>query len=593
MSTGRKKIFLQKKHSLTYNPKESNKTLKHKKSSKGLLTKGPWTLEEDKLLMDWIKQNGAKNWTKCAHFIPGRSGKQCREHWNNSLNTEIVKGNWSSEEDFLIMKFYQKLNGSWKKMIPIFKSRTENSIKNRFYSQLRKIASKYIKTGKKEYSTKFGLETLLKYFDIGMEEAKKRYLKEHPMSDIELEVYIKNIENKVKNKPKGEKFIDLDISDKNNNTKNNKNDNNNKINDEKNITDNHNKINDDKNLNDNNIDINESEDEFNESLKKFSKKDEDLETIKKMKKNEKIEEEEEKKKPVVNQEEWKTHEETFDNTKKDDKDKPKSIEKNNNIEGKNNINTSEKKNEISNYNNDYVSNNNNDKNIYNNNNIINNNIYNIHNTINYNINNNNNSLNNNFYNKNNFGMNNINNISDNNNNNISTNLPNNNYSNSYNNLYSLNSQRNNSNIFKQLNFLTKKSSDLSEHIKNNDHKAIENKYNSNNISNQDVFQLLNNYNNTNYEYPMNQNYTEQNYYMHLQSGKINTLTPSPPFVSDKKFQYPNDYINYNNYNPNYLSKRSESYDFKFIQNLPMNSYGFNKSTSFNSINTFDDGNRKL
>ena len=265
MSTGRKKIFLQKKHSLTYNPKESNKTLKRKKSSKGLLTKGPWTVEEDKLLMDWIRQNGAKNWTKCAHFIPGRSGKQCREHWNNSLNTEIVKGNWSSEEDFLIMKFYQKLNGSWKKMIPIFKSRTENSIKNRFYSQLRKIASKYIKTGKKEYSTKFGLDTLLKYFDMGLEEAQKKYLKEHPMSGNELEEYINKIENMVKNKPKGKKFIDLDVSNKNNN--NNINDNNTNTN-----------INDENNINDNNIDINESEDEFNESLKKFSKKDENLET---------------------------------------------------------------------------------------------------------------------------------------------------------------------------------------------------------------------------------------------------------------------------------------------------------------------------
>lgn len=73
------------------------------------------------------------------------------------------------------MVFHKKFNGSWKKMIPLFKSRTENSIKNRFFSQLRKIASKYIKKGKREYSTKFGLQTLLNFYEMGLEEAKKHF----------------------------------------------------------------------------------------------------------------------------------------------------------------------------------------------------------------------------------------------------------------------------------------------------------------------------------------------------------------------------------------------------------------------------------
>ena len=73
-------------------------------------------------------------------------------HRAYSLNSEVEKGNWSSEEDFLIMR-YKKFQ-SWKKMIPIFKSRTENSIKNRLYSELRKIASKYILTTKKDRGKK-------------------------------------------------------------------------------------------------------------------------------------------------------------------------------------------------------------------------------------------------------------------------------------------------------------------------------------------------------------------------------------------------------------------------------------------------------
>ena len=46
-------------------------------------------------------------------------------------------------------------------MIPIFKSRTENSIKNIFYSKIRKISKFY---GKKEDKKEnLGLDYLLKY----------------------------------------------------------------------------------------------------------------------------------------------------------------------------------------------------------------------------------------------------------------------------------------------------------------------------------------------------------------------------------------------------------------------------------------------
>ena len=107
-----------------------------------LLNKGPWTEKEDQLLIKWVQKHGPSNWTKCSEYMKGRSGKQCREHWNNSLNPDLLKGQWTSEEDLLIMIFYKKYGGSWKKIIPIFEKRTENSIKNRFFSQLRKLASK-------------------------------------------------------------------------------------------------------------------------------------------------------------------------------------------------------------------------------------------------------------------------------------------------------------------------------------------------------------------------------------------------------------------------------------------------------------------
>ena len=158
----------------------------------------------------YLQKNGPCNWTKCSEFIKGRSGKQCREHWNNSLDPNLTKGQWKSEEDLLIMIFYEKYGGSWKKIIPIFPSRTENSIKNRFFSQLRKLASKVQQKGKKEYSSKFGLELLKKFLPQATELAKQKYFEETKTNDKELEQYVNKIDNLVKNRKKGIKFIDFD-----------------------------------------------------------------------------------------------------------------------------------------------------------------------------------------------------------------------------------------------------------------------------------------------------------------------------------------------------------------------------------------------
>jgi len=105
------------------------------------LVKGPWTQEEDQKLIAWVKKQGPGKWAQAANMIPGRSGKQCRERWFNNLNPDVRKGNWTTAEDELIFQLYQKYGSSWSKIAKYVPGRTENSIKNRFYSTLRKFAA--------------------------------------------------------------------------------------------------------------------------------------------------------------------------------------------------------------------------------------------------------------------------------------------------------------------------------------------------------------------------------------------------------------------------------------------------------------------
>ncbi len=217
MSTNKQKInntnsFLQRKRSIKLKEVSDKPRM------------GTWDQSEDKKLRDWVKKNGAYNWTVCAEYMKNRTAKQCREHWKNTIDDNLIKGQWTAEEDLLIMKFYEKYE-SWRKMIPMFENRTENSIKNRFFSQLRKIVvKKRPPNGKKEYGTKYGLDTLKKYLNEGIEEAEKRYYEENKnMTKADFENYMIQIENSIKNRKKGKKFIDIiAIKNKNLNLKSHK-----------------------------------------------------------------------------------------------------------------------------------------------------------------------------------------------------------------------------------------------------------------------------------------------------------------------------------------------------------------------------------
>jgi hypothetical protein len=111
------------------------------------LIKGQWIQEEDEVLRNWVLQHGPRHWAQAALQIPGRTGKQCRERWSNSLNPGIRKSEWTPDEDLLIYDLYKIHGSSWSRIAKHVPGRTENSIKNRFYSTLRRISAESKKSG--------------------------------------------------------------------------------------------------------------------------------------------------------------------------------------------------------------------------------------------------------------------------------------------------------------------------------------------------------------------------------------------------------------------------------------------------------------
>eukprot|EP00587_Corethron_hystrix_P000658 CAMPEP_0113313080 /NCGR_PEP_ID=MMETSP0010_2-20120614/9644_1 /TAXON_ID=216773 ORGANISM="Corethron hystrix, Strain 308" /NCGR_SAMPLE_ID=MMETSP0010_2 /ASSEMBLY_ACC=CAM_ASM_000155 /LENGTH=239 /DNA_ID=CAMNT_0000169015 /DNA_START=138 /DNA_END=857 /DNA_ORIENTATION=+ /assembly_acc=CAM_ASM_000155 len=155
-----------------------------------------WEKEDDELIKKLIEQHGTSGWELISSHFPGRSLCQCRDRWETILDPTLKRGDWTLEEDEIIINKNTSLGNRWVKISKFLYGRTPNSVKNRcsvlkrksqFLLSDTKHAHKKIKPSFKKNGALFRISNVCSEMEtITHACTKKRSAQSFPPSVLEL-----------------------------------------------------------------------------------------------------------------------------------------------------------------------------------------------------------------------------------------------------------------------------------------------------------------------------------------------------------------------------------------------------------------------
>ncbi|XP_072521117.1 snRNA-activating protein complex subunit 4 isoform X2 [Salminus brasiliensis] len=105
------------------------------------IKKGPWSKEEDELLLKAVEKHGPKEWWKIRMEVPGRTDNACRDRYLDCLRDDVRRGAWSDEEvELLKIKIEKYGVGKWAKIASEIPNRIDSQCLNKWKWMMRTTA---------------------------------------------------------------------------------------------------------------------------------------------------------------------------------------------------------------------------------------------------------------------------------------------------------------------------------------------------------------------------------------------------------------------------------------------------------------------
>ncbi|GMH21387.1 hypothetical protein Nepgr_023229 [Nepenthes gracilis] len=111
---------------------------RYQRSLNSSILKRDWTVDEDALLQSAVEEFGESNWQAVASALEGRTGPQCSNRWRKSLHPTIErKGNWTQDEDKCLKVAVTVIGPkSWHKIAQFVPGRTQVQCRERWVNCL-------------------------------------------------------------------------------------------------------------------------------------------------------------------------------------------------------------------------------------------------------------------------------------------------------------------------------------------------------------------------------------------------------------------------------------------------------------------------
>ncbi|OMJ82737.1 hypothetical protein SteCoe_16505 [Stentor coeruleus] len=97
-----------------------------------------WSLDEDQRLGELAKEKNY-NWHLLVKEFPNRTPYEIKKRWMQRFDSSTKKSPWTPEEDIMLKEFHSLHGGDWKLISKFLPGRMPSTIKNRYYSFVRKI----------------------------------------------------------------------------------------------------------------------------------------------------------------------------------------------------------------------------------------------------------------------------------------------------------------------------------------------------------------------------------------------------------------------------------------------------------------------